>query len=213
MTINNEERIKSFVARKGRLTKSQAVGLNQLDRFSFHADHIDLENKSVYLEVGFGMGDGLIEMAKLFPDILFIGAEVYPCGVGHLIGRCIKENISNILIFHDDVYKLLPQLHPSSLSQIQIFFPDPWHKRKHQKRRLINESFLDHLIPLLISGGRVHIVTDWADYDKSLNTLFKSVNSLKRISYSRPFYRSKTKYEKRGLGLGHKIFEHIYVKI
>ena len=140
-------------------------------------------------------------------------AEVYPCGVGHLIDRCIKENITNILIFHDDVYKLFPQIKPRSLSQIQIYFPDPWHKRKHQKRRLINKSFLDHVIPLLIPGGRVHIVTDWADYDKSLNVLFKSINALKRISYSRPFYRSETKYEKRGLSLGHEIFEHIYVKI
>lgn len=162
----------------------------------------------VCLEIGFGMGDSLVEQAKREPDMNFIGVEVHRPGVGHCLMQCGEGNLKNIRVFSDDSIDVLRQSIPASaLDRVQVFFPDPWHKKRHHKRRLINETFLALLVSRLKPGGLVHIATDWTPYAESIQELFGKRSDFELAT---PPSRPETKFERRGIRLGHQVNDLAY---
>ncbi len=157
----------------------------------------------VCLEIGFGMGDSLAAQAESNPEMNYIGVEVHRPGVGHLLLRCEEKSLTNVRVFSDDSIEVLQEsIPPHSLELVQIYFPDPWHKKRHHKRRLINPAFVDLLASRLKPGGLLHVATDWVPYAESINEVFAD---RKDFVQSNPPERPKTKFEERGLKLGHEV--------
>lgn len=171
----------------------------------------------VTLEIGFGMGDSLIQMALDAPDINFLGIEVHQAGVGRLL-RLVEENsIDNIrVVCHDAVEVIRHNIKPGSLQRVNIFFPDPWHKKKHHKRRLIQPAFLTLLHSRMANKGLLHIATDWQPYAEHTiecvneSQLFRNISTDKDFVSGTDFGRPGTKFEKRGLKLGHRVFDMVF---
>ena len=220
-------KIQSFVRRSGRISKAQSIGLNEL----WHDYGVDLNEKkldfnklflsknNVTLEVGFGNGDSLLEMAIDQPNQNFLGVEVYEAGVGRLINEANKNKLSNLKIIKDDAVEVLTNnILDNSISNFQLFFPDPWHKKKHHKRRIVQISFLDLLSNKLKKDGIVHIATDWENYAEHIMELLESHSHFKNCAgdhmYSlRPKNRPLTKFENRGQKLGHGVWDIIFTNI
>jgi tRNA (guanine-N7-)-methyltransferase len=220
-------KIQSFVRRSGRISKAQSIGLNEL----WHDYGVDLNEKkldfnklflsknNVTLEVGFGNGDSLLEMAIDQPNQNFLGIEVYEAGVGRLINEAKKSKLSNLKIIKDDAVEVLTNnILDNSISHFQLFFPDPWHKKKHHKRRIVQISFLDLLSNKLKKDGIVHIATDWENYAEHIMELLESHSHFKNCAgdhmYSlRPKNRPLTKFENRGQKLGHGVWDIIFTNI
>ena len=220
-------KIQSFVRRSGRISKAQSIGLNEL----WHDYGVDLNEKkldfnklflsknNVTLEVGFGNGDSLLEMAIDQPNQNFLGVEVYEAGVGRLINEANKNKLSNLKVIKDDAVEVLTNnILDNSISNFQLFFPDPWHKKKHHKRRIVQISFLDLLSKKLKKDGVVHIATDWENYAEHIMELLESHSHFKNCAgvhmYSlRPKNRPLTKFENRGQKLGHGVWDIIFTNI
>ena len=160
------------------------------------------------LEIGFGNGDTLVELAAAAPEINFVGIEVHDPGVGHCLMAAQDAGVSNLrLIVHDAIEVLEHQVPDGSLQRINLYFPDPWPKKKHHKRRLISPSFLDVLATRLKAGGLIHVATDWAHYAEEIEELFSTRTDYEQTEApSRP----KTKYEARGVRLGHNVTDLAY---
>ena len=217
-------KIQSFVRRSGRLSKAQATALHELwpnygvSLTGKQLDFVELfkNSRDVTLEVGFGNGDSLLEMATQQPQQNFLGIEVYEAGVGRLINEANKRRLSNLKIIKEDAVEALQNYIPDDgLSKFQLFFPDPWHKKRHHKRRIIQMSFLDILAKKLKTGGIVHIATDWENYAEHIMETLESHQHFKNtlgdhIYSSRPKHRPLTKFENRGQKLGHGIWEIIF---
>ena len=217
-------KIQSFVKRSGRLSKAQAIALNELwpnygvsltdNQLNFK--ELFLNSHDVTLEVGFGNGDSLLEMAIQQPKQNFLGIEVYEAGIGRLINEANKHELGNLKIIKEDAVEVLQNYIPdNSLSKFQLFFPDPWHKKRHNKRRLIKKDFLNKLALKLKEKAYIHIATDWEDYaDWILDESRQCENlSLKGNEFhNKPDYRPYTKYERRGVNLGHKVWDIIFLK-
>ena len=218
-------KIQSFVRRSGRLSKAQSTGLNELwptygvnlDNKTINLDELFIKAQNVTLEVGFGNGDSLLEMALQQPQNNFLGIEVYEAGIGRLINEANKKQISNLKIIKGDAVEILESnIEDDSISCLQLFFPDPWHKKKHHKRRIIQTSFLDTLKNKLINGGIVHIATDWENYAEHIMETMESHPDFKNTAgdhiYSpRPKHRPLTKFENRGQNLGHGVWDIIFI--
>lgn len=217
--------IQSFVRRSGRLSKAQAIGLNELwpnygielvvnQMLDF--GKLFATTQGVVLEVGFGNGDSLLEMAINQPKTNFLGVEVYEAGVGRLINEANKHQLSNLKIIKDDAVEVLKHhIEDNSLSKFQLFFPDPWHKKKHHKRRILQTSLLDMLTKKLKLNAIVHIATDWENYAEHIMDTMEAhphfKNSLGDHIYSpRPAHRPLTKFENRGQQLGHDVWDIIF---
>ena len=169
------------------------------------------------LEIGFGMGDTTFEIAKNNTDTNYIGIEVHPPGVGRLLNLCESEALTNVRVIERDATEVIPKMFAhASLAGVHIFFPDPWPKKRHHKRRLINKEFVDMIAPTLQEGGYLHVATDWEDYaNETLNILEKNPN-LQNTSdafTARPDYRPMTKFERRGINLGHNVFDIVFRRI
>ncbi|MAH61508.1 MAG: tRNA (guanosine(46)-N7)-methyltransferase TrmB [Legionellales bacterium] len=205
--------IKSFAARKGRLSEGQKKGLSNTSHFNVDFDRLMVSKSPIHLEIGFGMGDSLFEMAQTHPNIHYIGVEVYPPGVGHLMMRCIHTKINNVSVYHGDVYDLLKLMPQRCLSTVYIYFPDPWHKRRHHKRRLINADFIQTISNKVIRGGNIDIVTDWADYHHHIEQVLTNNQYGQYVKLMHRSDRPITKYEKRAKRLGHQIYEHQFLII
>lgn len=187
------------------------------------AGALDLETlftkpQSLVVEIGFGMGDSLHDMCTAQPEHNFIGIEVHPPGVGRIMNRAAESNLSNFKVYLADAKDVLADcIADGSVSRIQIYFPDPWHKRKHHKRRLIESEFISHLTPKLAIGGLLHMATDWQDYAKQMLNVMEAESSYTNTAgagnYSaRPEWRPETKFERRGHRLGHGVWDLIYQK-
>ena len=169
------------------------------------------------LEIGFGMGDTTFEIAKNNTDTNYIGIEVHPPGVGRLLNLCESEALTNVRVIERDATEVIPKIFAhGSLAGVHIFFPDPWPKKRHHKRRLINKEFVDIIATTLQEGGYLHVATDWEDYaTETLNILEQNPN-LQNTSdafTARPDYRPITKFERRGINLGHNVFDIVFRKI
>lgn len=220
-------KIQSFVRRSGRISKAQSIGLNELwhdygvnlNEKKLDFNKLFLSKNNVTLEVGFGNGDSLLEMAIDQPNQNFLGVEVYEAGVGRLINEANKNKLSNLKIIKDDAVEALTNnILDNSISHFQLFFPDPWHKKKHHKRRIVQISFLDLLSNKLKKDGIVHIATDWENYAEHIMELLESHSHFKNCAgdhmYSlRPKNRPLTKFENRGQKLGHGVWDIIFTNI
>ena len=170
------------------------------------------------LEIGFGMGDSLLQMAAAEPATDFIGIEVHPPGVGTIMNIAQSEGISNLRVYLADANDVLEECFPpQSIDRLQLYFPDPWHKKKHNKRRIVQPQFVQLVRKKLRPGGVLHMATDWQHYaEQMLETLdeaegFENVAGIGQYS-PRPDYRPMTKFEKRGERLGHGVWDLIYKK-
>lgn len=173
----------------------------------------------VVLEIGFGMGDSLIEMCIAEPSCDFIGIEVHPPGVGRIISNAAAKGVQNLRVFLADAKDVLTECIPdNSLSRVQIYFPDPWHKRKHNKRRLIQENFMRQIAEKLSPLGVLHMATDWEHYAEQMLKVAAAESLLENVSptggYSaRPNWRPETKFERRGEKLGHETWDLLFKKV
>jgi tRNA (guanine-N7-)-methyltransferase len=221
----SQRRIRSFVLRQGRLTKGQARALETgFPQFgvSYAPELLDLnalfnraDSKKI-LEIGFGMGETTAKIAQVLPDCDFLAAEVHTPGVGALL-KLIQENaLTNIRVIQHDVVEVLHHMvADASLDGVHIFFPDPWHKKRHHKRRLIQAEFVNLLCTKLKAGGYLHVATDWQEYAEwvleVLNAEVQLENTAKDYAV-KPSYRPLTKFENRGLKLGHGVWDMVFTR-
>jgi tRNA (guanine-N7-)-methyltransferase len=214
-----DKTIRSFVVRAGRMTKAQrsafelgwdAYGLRLADG-AIDLDAVFGRNNPKVVEIGFGMGGSLLEMVEAQPDTDFIGIEVHPPGVGSLINAAQEKNISNLKVYLADATDVLNECFADgSLDRVQIYFPDPWHKKKHNKRRIIQPKFLQLIRKKLRIGGIVHMATDWQPYAEQMLELIAEADGFKNMAEDyvpRPDFRPLTKFERRGERLGHGVWD------
>ncbi|CAI8166253.1 MAG: tRNA (guanine-N(7)-)-methyltransferase [Cellvibrionales bacterium UBA7375] len=214
-----DKTIRSFVVRAGRMTKAQrsafelgwdTYGLRLADE-AIELDTVFGRNNPKVVEIGFGMGGSLLEMVEAQPDTDFIGIEVHPPGVGSLINAAQEKNISNLRVYLADATDVLNECFADgSLDRVQIYFPDPWHKKKHNKRRIIQPKFLQLIREKLRLGGIVHMATDWQPYAEQMLELVGEADGFKNMAQDyvpRPDFRPLTKFERRGERLGHGVWD------
>jgi tRNA (guanine-N7-)-methyltransferase len=221
-------RIRSFVRRKGRITRGQRKALRKFwQRYGLDPEPgvvLDLEqifgNRApVWLEIGFGDGGALIATAQSYPEINFLGIDVHLPGVGHILKRISDEDLSNVrLICADAVEILQNHLKMQSLERVLLFFPDPWPKKRHHKRRIVQPDFVRLLKTHLKPGGIFHMATDWENYAiGAMETIvsdqgFANLAANKSFAH-RPDYRPLTKFEQRGLRLGHRVRDLLFQRL
>ncbi len=168
------------------------------------------------VEIGFGMGDSLISMAQAHPEHCYLGIEVHRPGVGRLLSRAMELGIENLHVYADDAVQVLEAcLMPCSLDGIQIYFPDPWHKKRHHKRRLIQPAFIDLAVSRLREGGWLQLATDWEPEAEHMLSVLEAntciENAVNAGGFSlRPSWRPETKFEKRGARLGHGVWDLLF---
>ena len=216
--------IRSYVMRAGRTTEGQTRALAELGpRFvlPYTEQPIDFaatfgRQAPVVLEIGFGMGDATAKIAQALPDTDFIGCEVHEPGVGALLKHIGEMGLSNLrLVRHDAVEVLEHMIAPNSLAGVHIFFPDPWHKKKHNKRRLIQAPFVAKLLTRVAPGGYLHCATDWEPYAQQMLEVLGANPDLVNAASGyaeKPAYRPLTKFENRGLRLGHGVWDLVFRK-
>ena len=216
-----QRKIRSFVRREGRMTRRQSAAYNSLFPnygVEFKQQQLDLtklfeRTAPTILEIGFGMGDTLATMAIDNPDTNFIGIEVHRPGVGSLLATIEENDIKNIRIFcHDAVEVLEHSIPDCSLDGVHIFFPDPWHKKRHHKRRLIQSSFIDLLAKKLKPQAKLHIATDWKNYAEWIEEVMAKKLNFSKLPEDTSHQRPTTKFEKRGLKLGHGVWDMIFIR-
>ena len=221
---NARNGIRSYVVRAGRLGPGQARALTELGpQFMlpfvpavFDFGPVFGRSAPQVLEIGFGMGDATASIAQALPDTDFIGVEVHTPGVGALLKQMGELGLSNLrLIQHDAVEVLQQMIAPASLAGINVFFPDPWHKLKHNKRRLIQAPLVQLLASRMAPGGTLHCATDWQPYAEQMLAVLSAEPLLKNTveGYApKPDHRPLTKFENRGLKLGHGVWDLLFVK-
>ncbi|MAD58411.1 MAG: tRNA (guanosine(46)-N7)-methyltransferase TrmB [Porticoccus sp.] len=219
--------VKSYVLRTSRITDRQKLAFKRywinfgLSLYDGVFNSISQFGRSApqVLEIGFGMGESLFEMTQLEPDKDFIGIEVHTPGVGRLINNAGVHALKNLKVYMADAKDVLEDcIIDSSLHRIQVYFPDPWHKKKHNKRRLIQAEFVEFMRSKLEVGGLLHLATDWEPYaEQMLNVMENSAgyeNLAGQGNYSKkPDFRPVTKFEFRGKRLGHKVRDLLYTRI
>ena len=219
--------IRSFVRRAGRITTSQQRALDELwPMFGLEFDESSLDFEAMFgrpsdvvLEIGFGNGETLVAQAAAAPEKDFVGIEVHEPGVGHCMLKAKEAGISNLrLIVHDAIEVLRHQVPASSLSRLNLYFPDPWPKKRHHKRRIVQPPFLDLVAGRLKPGGTLNIATDWANYAEHIDEVLgasKHFECAERREHGgdAPLDRPQTKFERRGLRKGHRIFDWSFLRL
>lgn len=217
-------KVKSYVKREGRLTKGQekalvdywpTMGIDYADAPLSLSDVFG-RTAPVVVEIGFGMGKSLVEMAAASPDKDFIGIEVHRPGVGACLSDAGDQGVENLRVMEHDAVEVLKNMIPdASLSRLQLFFPDPWHKKRHHKRRIVQSEFAELVRTKLAIGGCFHMATDWEAYAEHMAEVMNNApgytNTAEEGDYvPRPEYRPITKFETRGQKLGHGVWDLIY---
>jgi tRNA (guanine-N7-)-methyltransferase len=217
-------RIRSYVLRAGRVGSGQARALATLGpRFvvPYSASVPDFDaifgrTAARFLEIGFGMGEGLAQTAAEHPENDYLGVEVHTPGVGALLKAIGERNLTNVrIVQHDAVEVLENMIAPDTLAGVHIFFPDPWHKKRHHKRRLIQPAFVRLLVSRVAPGGYVHLATDWQDYAAQMLAVLSAEPGLRNTAADfapRPQSRPLTKFEQRGRRLGHGTWDLLFEK-
>jgi tRNA (guanine-N7-)-methyltransferase len=217
--------IKSYVLRQGRLTRGQQQALDMLWSdygINYTAEALNLDQcfeqqAPVTLEIGFGNGESLLQQAEHHPENNYLGIEVHRPGVGHLIKRAHDAGLHNIrVINHDAVEVLQHQIADNSLDCVQLFFPDPWHKKRHHKRRIVHPAFVQMICTKLKTGGLFHLATDWENYAEHMMAVMEQAQGFDNTSgkgnYAGDTDRPPTKFEHRGRKLGHGVWDLVYKK-
>ncbi|OED36792.1 tRNA (guanosine(46)-N7)-methyltransferase TrmB [Chromatiales bacterium (ex Bugula neritina AB1)] len=218
--------IRTFVLRQGRLTEGQQRSLDlhwskfglDVGKSKFDLSSCFSRTAPVWMEIGFGNGEALAQMAQAQPEINFLGVEVHLPGVGHALVEIVERELTNVRLIRYDALELLEKyIEAASIDRLSLFFPDPWHKKRHHKRRIVNAEFLGHLYPLLADDGILHMATDWHSYAHHMEQALSLCNGFRQIvdepqlssiTASRP----TTKFEQRGRRLGHEVFDLAYIK-
>lgn len=216
--------IRTYVKRQGRLTKAQKIAIEVIGK-SFliefkeellQEEQLFLTEQPICFEIGFGMGDATHKIAQNNSDTNYIVTDVHQPGIGNLIKLSNADNLTNIKIIpHDALEVLRFMIKDSFLSKVNIFFPDPWHKKRHNKRRLVNNENLNLIISKLVDGGILHIATDWEPYALEIIEAIKTSDNLTLMTnnfHERPDCRPETKYESRGMRLGHEVWDILATK-
>ena len=215
--------IRSFVLRQGRFTPAQQRAFEQhWSRYGLDP-HVALVPARTFaraaplvLEIGFGNGEQLLWSAQHEADKNFIGIEVHRPGVGRLMNALAARNVDNVLLYNFDAIEVLQHcIAPASLAEARIYFPDPWPKKRQQKRRLIRPEFVELLATRVAGGGRLHLATDWADYAAQMLTVLETSASWRNAAADqhfvpRPAWRIETHFEQRGRRLGHGVWDLLY---
>jgi tRNA (guanine-N7-)-methyltransferase len=218
----SKRHIRSYVLRQGRVSVAQQRAIDTwLPRYGIAhiTRQIDLDQTfgrkaPKVLEIGFGMGDSTATIAAAHPEIDYLALEVHTPGVGNLLKLIDSEQLNNIRIMqHDAVEVLRDMIGDGTLDGVHIFFPDPWHKARHNKRRLIQSPFIAKLVQKLKPGGYIHVATDWQDYAEQVLAVLSAEPLLENSAESyapRPDYRPLTKFEQRGIKLGHGVWDLVF---
>mgnify|MGYP003328757401 CR=1 FL=1 len=215
------ERILTYRLRGNRITSHQEAAFNAYwPKFGLDNDQpIDVKSifpnaKSIVLEIGFGMGEATSKIAARMPDVGFIGVEVHRPGVGKLCARLEENGSENVRILQHDVIDVINnQLADESLDGVHIFFPDPWQKKKHTKRRLLTPEFLKLIYPKIKKGGFIHVATDWVPYAEFALKSFSQVAEYQGGEVERPAWRPVTRFEGQGLDKDHRVTDMRFTKI
>jgi tRNA (guanine-N7-)-methyltransferase len=219
-------KIRSFVRREGRLTTGQQHALDTLwPKYGIDMSDTALDLGSIFgneqpviLEIGFGNGDSLAQMAKGNPGLNYLGIEVHRPGVGHLLYLIEEQGIKNLRIMSEDAVEIIRnQIPEQALTGVQLFFPDPWPKKKHHKRRIVQAEFVKLIASRLKPGGFFHMATDWENYAEHMLEVMSAAedfeNSTKEGDFiPRPDSRPLTKFEQRGQRLGHGVWDLLYIR-
>lgn len=210
--------VRSYVLRQGRMTPGQTRAFAYWSQYGLKVPHA-LDWSAIFgreakriLEIGFGMGDALLTLAQSHPEYDFIGIEVHPPGVGRCLSHAKKFELTNLRVFSQDALLVLESIPLASLDKVYLLFPDPWPKKRHHKRRIVNEHFVTLIAHRLKAHGQFHLATDWQPYaDHMLSTLNASI-LLKNCftDFAPQGMRPKTKFERRGEKLNHQIFDLVY---
>jgi tRNA (guanine-N7-)-methyltransferase len=219
--------VRSFVRREGRITESQRRAIDRLwDRYGadLRDDACDLDTlfgrrAPRMLEIGFGAGEALLAMAAAHPENDYLGIEVYRPGVGRLLKALDERGITNVRVMRDDAVEILAgMIPPSSLDAVYLFFPDPWPKKRHHKRRIVQSAFAALVGSRLRPGGLFHMATDWEDYAQQMMAVMTHAPGFENTAgpgryAERPAWREGTRFERRGERLGHAVHDLIFRKL
>jgi len=219
-------KIRSFVKRAGRLTSGQQRALDELlpeygiDEYSGLVNFETLFSRSAdtVLEIGFGMGQSLLQQAQTNPHNNYLGIEVHSPGVGSLLNSMKQASLDNIRVSMNDAVEVLENnISEQSLSGVQLFFPDPWHKKRHHKRRLVQSDFAKVILKRLKPGGFFHLATDWENYAEHMLEILSAISGFENCSEQgdyipRPDSRPLTKFEQRGHRLGHGVWDLMFIR-
>ncbi|HAG95127.1 MAG: tRNA (guanosine(46)-N7)-methyltransferase TrmB [Pseudomonadales bacterium] len=221
-----QRRLRSFVRRQGRMTEGQSRAMEtlwqdyglDLRQGLLNSTELFGNDGPVILEIGFGDGVSLLQMAQAAADSNFIGIEVHRPGVGKLINDAHHAGVTNIRVFCEDAIDVLQQcIADNSLDGVQLFFPDPWHKKRHNKRRIVQAEFAQLVRTKLKVGGYFHMATDWEPYAEHMLAVMSAADGYENQAgagqYSpKPDYRPVTKFERRGERLGHGVWDLVFIK-
>ena len=211
--------VRSFVRRAGRMTDAQQRALVGLwPRFGVSPGDAVLDLAALFgrdapctLEIGFGNGDHLAARAQAEPERNFLGVEVHRPGIGHLLRAAAAGELDNLRVIEDDAVEVLrTRIAPAALAEVQILFPDPWPKKRHHKRRLIQPEFAALVATCLSGGGRLHLATDWAPYALHMREVLDACSRYSPLGSDAPVGRAVTRFERRGLRLGHAVSDLVY---
>jgi tRNA (guanine-N7-)-methyltransferase len=212
--------VRSYSIRGSRITVAQRqakTALQMVHGIEFKQEIIDLKaifpkaNKTI-MEIGFGMGEATAIIAKNHPDNAYIAVDVHPPGIGKLLSRIDEDKLANVKVIEDDVHVVLEHMFADHcLDGIHLFFPDPWPKKKHHKRRIVNDGFLQLIHPKLKKGGFIHIATDWVPYATSIQEVFSNSDLFAGGVIPKPEWRPVTRFEDQGIDKDHAVNDMYYV--
>ncbi len=213
--------VRSYSIRGSRITDAQRqakTALQAIHGIEFKQELIDLQqifptSQSIIMEIGFGMGEATAIIAKNHPNNGYIAVDVHPPGIGKLLARIVENNLTNLKVIEDDVHVVLQHMIPDeSLDGIHLYFPDPWPKKKHNKRRIVNEGFLSLIHPKIKRGDFIHIATDWVPYAESIQEVFAASTLFTGGVIDKPEWRPVTRFEGQGIDKDHAVNDMLYTK-
>jgi len=214
--------VRSYSIRGSRITDAQRqakTALQAVHGIAFKQELIDLKaifpnSDSIIMEIGFGMGEATAIIAKNHPNNGYIAVDVHPPGIGKLLARIVENDLTNLKVIEDDVHVVLQHMiSDRSLDGIHLYFPDPWPKKKHNKRRIVNAGFLQLIHPKIKTGGFIHIATDWVPYAESIKEVFAASVLFTGGVIDKPEWRPVTRFEGQGIDKDHAVNDMLYIKV
>ena len=213
--------VRSYSIRGSRITQAQRAAKDELQAMygiaveekKVNLSEIFPRSEKIIMEIGFGMGEATAIIAKNHPNNAYIAVDVHPPGIGKLLGRIVENGLTNLRVIEDDVHIVLPHMfEDESLDAIHLYFPDPWPKKKHNKRRIVNEGFLALIHPKLKKGGYIHIATDWVPYAVSIEEVFATSTLFTGGVIEKPESRPVTRFEGQGIDKDHQVTDLMYFR-